>query len=52
MPFTNGPGVSPIYTAPTFETGDERHAWLNVIQAVAKGDLRGSDLTYELYEVR
>ena len=49
---TNGPGTSPIYTAPTFETGDERYAWLNVIQAVAKGDLQGNDLTYEIYEVR
>ena len=50
--FTNGPGTSPIYIAPTFETGDDRYAWLNVVQAVGKGDLQGSDLTYEMYEVR
>lgn len=50
--FTNGPGTSPIYVAPTFETGDERYGWLNVVQAVGKGDLQGTDLTYELYEVR
>lgn len=49
---TNGLGTSPIYVAPTFETGDERYAWLNVVQAVGKGDLQGSNLTYEMYEVR
>jgi hypothetical protein len=42
-----------VYVLPTFETGDERYAWLNRIQAVGKGILR-EDLTldYELYEVR
>lgn len=51
--FTNGPaGSAPIYVAPTFETGDDRYAWLNVIQAVGKGDLVGTHLTYELYELR
>ena len=49
---TDGLGASPIYVAPTFETGDERYAWLNVVQAVGKGDLQGSHLTYEMYEVR
>ena len=43
---------APLYTAPKFETGDERYAWLNKIQAVAKGALDGSMLTYEIYEVR
>lgn len=43
--------------APTFETGDERYAWLNKIQAVGKGKLTpaadGSSLIeYEFYEVR
>jgi hypothetical protein len=47
------PGMdAPIYTAPKFDTGDERYAWLNKIQAVAKGDLEGTTLTYEVYEVR
>ena len=41
-----------IYVAPTFETGDERYAWLNSVQAVGKGALDGTDLHYEWYEVR
>ena len=39
------------YTAPRFETGDERYAWLNKIQAVAKGVIGEGVLRYELYEV-
>jgi hypothetical protein len=35
-----------------YETGDERYAWLNRIQAVAKGTLDGQTLTYEIAEVR
>ncbi|HYU39950.1 MAG TPA: DUF3237 domain-containing protein [Acidimicrobiia bacterium] len=46
------PGESPVYAAPLFETGDERYAWLNRIQAVAKGKLDGPTLTYEIFEVR
>lgn len=49
---STGLGTSPLYIAPTFETGDERYAWLNVVQAVGKGDLQGTQLTYEIYEVR
>jgi hypothetical protein len=45
-------GEAPIFAAPLFETGDERYAWLNRIQAVAKGKLDGETLTYEMYEVR
>ena len=41
-----------IYTAPTFETDDHRYAWLNSIQAVAKGKRTGSLLVYELYALR
>lgn len=41
-----------IYTAPTFETDDRRYAWLNGIQAVAKGKRTGSLLVYELYALR
>jgi len=42
-----------VYVAPRFETGDERYAWLNRIQAVGKGTLN-EDLSvdYEWYEVR
>jgi hypothetical protein len=47
-------GTAPIYTAPLFESGDERYAWLNTVQAVAKGSLSEDTrtLTYEIYEVR
>jgi len=41
-----------IYTAPTFETDDHRYAWLNSIQAVAKGKRTGPLLVYELYALR
>jgi hypothetical protein len=41
-----------IATAPTFQTGDERYAWLNKIQAVGAGALEGNGrLIYSLYEV-
>jgi hypothetical protein len=46
------PGSAPIYAAPLYDTGDERYAWLNRIQAVAKGQLDGQTLTYEIYELR
>ncbi len=50
--FREGPGVHPIYSAPVFETGDERYAWLNLVQAVAKGTFDGSHVVYEVAEVR
>ena len=50
--FTGDPSANPIYVAPYFETGDERYAWLNTIQAVGKGTLSDTDLRYEWYEVR
>jgi hypothetical protein len=44
------------HVAPTFETGDERYAWINGIQAVGKGLLvagpDGARLEYEFYEMR
>jgi hypothetical protein len=43
---------APLYTAPKFEAGDERYGWLNKIQAVGKGILDGTTLTYEIYELR
>lgn len=50
------PGELFAYVAPTFETGDERYAWLNRIQAVGKGLLTtapdGGRLDYEFFEVR
>ena len=50
--FSGDPSEHPIYVAPYFETGDERYAWLNTIQAVGKGQVDGSNLHYEWYEVR
>jgi hypothetical protein len=40
------------WSAPRFETGDERYHWLNRIQAVGKGSLDGSTLSYDLFELR
>jgi hypothetical protein len=38
--------------APTFETDDERYAWLNGIQAVGQGRTEGDDIVYAMFEVR
>jgi hypothetical protein len=38
-------------TAPMFETGDSRYAWLNDIVAVAIGSTTGSAVEYEVFEV-
>jgi hypothetical protein len=48
---TTIPGA-PVYAAPRFDSGDERYSWLNKIQAVARGTLDGTTLTYEVCEVR
>ena len=37
--------------APLFETGDERYAWLNNIQAVGIGGLDGTNVVYDIYEL-
>jgi hypothetical protein len=49
---TRGLGGGPVYSAPQFETGDERYCWLNRVQAIAKGELRGNLVNYEVFEVR
>jgi len=42
-----------VYVTPRFETGDERYAWLNRIQAIGKGILSADlSLDYEWYEAR
>jgi hypothetical protein len=49
---SGGLGAAPIYATPVFETGDARYAWLNKVQAVAKGTIdRSRVLTYEMYEL-
>ena len=42
-----------VYVTPRFETGDERYAWLNHIQAIGKGIVNEDlSLDYEWYEAR
>jgi hypothetical protein len=38
--------------APTFETDDERYAWLNSIQAIGRGRNDGDAIVYEMFELR
>jgi Protein of unknown function (DUF3237) len=44
-------GGATIRAAPSFETGDERYAWLNAVQAVATGESGGGHVTYEVYRL-
>ena len=43
-----------VYSAPRFDTGDERYDWLNRVQLVGKGvfDDAMTEITYELFELR
>jgi hypothetical protein len=41
----------PVYLAPRFEAGDARYAWLNRVQAVAKGHLAEGAVRFEVAEV-
>lgn len=41
-----------IRVAPLFETGDERYAWLNDIQAVGIGARTETGVAYEVYALR
>ena len=47
-------GSGLIVAAPTFQTGDERYAWLNTVQAVGAGqlDAETGHLEYTMYEVK
>lgn len=48
----SGASSGAIVATPRFETNDERYAWLNKVQAIAKGERVGEEIVYELYEVR
>jgi hypothetical protein len=42
-----------VNAAPLFNTGDERYAWMNRIQAVSKGTFQpDGTLVYEMFELR
>jgi hypothetical protein len=45
-------GGKHITTAPMFQTGAEQYAWLNSVQAVARGATDGGAVTYDVYAVR
>ncbi|MEX2081135.1 MAG: DUF3237 domain-containing protein [Dehalococcoidia bacterium] len=45
-------GTLDIRTAPLFETGDERYAWLNNVQGVAIGTPGDGNVTYEVYALK
>lgn len=49
---TRGPDGLSIRTAPLFETGDERYAWLNNVQAVGVGRSGTNEVTYDVYALR
>ncbi len=45
-------GAMKARSAPLFETGDERYAWLNNVQGVGIGGLEGTDVVYDVYALR
>ena len=47
----NEDGTPSIKTAPRFETGDERYAWLNNLFCVAIGTTTDDGVEYEVYSV-
>jgi Protein of unknown function (DUF3237) len=47
----NVDGVMRAKGAPLFETGDERYAWLNTVQAIGLGTAGAGGVDYEVYAV-
>lgn len=47
----NDDGTASIRTAPRFETGDERYAWLNELFCVAVGGTTDDGVEYEIYSI-
>ena len=47
-----GPGGLALRTAPLFETGAEKYAWLNGVQGVATGISANGTVTYEVYALK
>ena len=48
----DGAASGPVHCAFSFETGDERYAWMNSILAVGRGVIEGEQITYEIAELR
>lgn len=48
---TAEPGEFYYRTAPIFETGDPRYAWLNTLVSVAVGNLSASGVSYDVFGV-
>jgi hypothetical protein len=44
-------GTTSIRTAPTFETGAERYAWLNNVQAIGVGTADAEKVVYDIYAI-
>ena len=44
-------GTMTVRVAPQFETGDERYAWLNNVQAVAHGSTGEGNVSYDVYQL-
>jgi hypothetical protein len=42
-------GGNVLRTAPLFETGDDRYAWLNSVQAIGVGTSGQGSVTYDVY---
>ncbi|MBA3546949.1 MAG: DUF3237 domain-containing protein [Nannocystis sp.] len=49
---SKGAGSAPSYFVPYIETDDPRYAWLNRTQLIAKGQLTGTTVAFEVFEVR
>lgn len=47
----NDDGTATVRTAPRFETGDERYAWLNNLFCVALGTTTADGVEYEIYSI-
>ncbi|WP_322796338.1 DUF3237 domain-containing protein [Tepidiforma sp.] len=45
-------GGTKVYSTPQFETGAEKYAWLNSVQAVGIGSTTPGGVTYEVYALR
>ncbi|MEO5724984.1 MAG: DUF3237 domain-containing protein [Ilumatobacteraceae bacterium] len=45
-------GGKRITASPLFSTGAEKYAWLNNVVAIAKGASNGTEVTYDVYEVK